>query len=457
MSESAQTDEKNYGLSAELAAELHKAVDSDDAVGVALLTHDKHPADVAFFIESLDSERRQSFLKLIKSGFDPEILAYVDEELLEEITEVIGVRKSAEAIAELDTEDAIHVFEELEEEEQNQILQALPAEYRASFQELLSYPEDSVGRVMRPVFVSVPDYWNVGQVIDYLRSFEDLPEDFHEIYIVDPKQKPLKSVITSRVLRNKRAAPITSIATDCKQILNPQMDQEEAAHIFRKYAISSAPVVDVNGSLIGVVDIEDIIEVIDEEAEEDFMRLGGVSTRDRYSDLMKTVRRRFPWLGINTLSAFISSFIIAQFVDSISEIVVLAALMPVVAAVSGNAGMQTLTVAISAISGKRQGIRGSWRVIFKESLIGLTNGMLIAVLSGTLVYLIYGNIQLALVFAIAVVFCFIGAGLFGSLVPYTLKAMKIDPAVASTAFVAAITDIISFLIFLGLATIYLVT
>jgi magnesium transporter len=445
-----------YGLSEETVGELNLSLEKGDKQELIEAMHALHPADIADYIENLSQVDRQHFLDLVKDDFNSEILTHLEEELLDEVTEAIGIKQSAKALTELDADEAGQIVEELDEEEQIQILQALPEEYRASMQEFLNYPEDSVGRVMRKKFVAVPEYWNVGQVIDYLRSFEDLPEDFHDVYVVDADYKPLKNVITSRILRNKRAASIADIATECKQVLHPETDQEKAAYVFRQYGMASAPVVDATGRMIGVVDVEDMIEVIEEEAEEDFMLLGGVREKDSYFAVLKTVRKRFPWLGINMLSAFISSFIVSHYSDSIIKAVTLAALMPIVAAVSGNAAMQTLTVAISAIAGKSVSGRSSVKVVFKEIFVGMMNGALIAIIAGAISYLIHGDLLLSMIFSISIVLCFVCAGLLGSVIPYTLNALKVDPAIASSAFVAACTDIISFMVFLGLATIYVI-
>jgi magnesium transporter len=252
-----ESEEEKYGLSDETVGELNSSLEKGDKQELIEAMHALHPADIADYIEGLTQTDRQHFLDLVKDDFNSEILTHLEEELLDEVTDALGIKQSAKALTELDADEAGQIIEELDEEEQIQILQSLPEEYRASMQEFLNYPEDSVGRVMRKKFVAVPKYWNVGQVIDYLRSFEDLPEDFHDVYVVDADYKPLKSVITSRVLRNKRAAAISDIAIECKQALHPESDQEKAAYVFRQYGMASAPVVDATGRMIGVVDVEE--------------------------------------------------------------------------------------------------------------------------------------------------------------------------------------------------------
>ena len=445
----------NFGLSNEVAEQLTHAIESGNKAQISKITSGLHAADAADFIESIDSEKRERLLETLKGDFDPEILAYLEPEVLEEVTEFLGTEKSADAIAELTQEEAAEIVGELDTEEQQEILNALPIEYREAVEATLSFTEGTVGRLMQKKFVSVPEYWNVGQVVDYLREFEDLPEDFHEVYIVDAKQRPIKAVLTSKVLRNKREVQISELATQCKHILAPEMDQEEAAYIFKQYYLTSTPVVNAEGRIIGFVNVEDIVEIIEEEAEEDFMLLGGVATKDLYYAITKTVKTRFPWLWISLITSFVSAFVISQFSGSISKLVTLAALMPVVAAVVGVAGIQTLTVMVRAIAKKQIKRRNTAKIIFKEMLVCFFSGAMLGTLGGLGVLALYGNYELAIIFGAAINGCFVIAGLVGALVPITLYKLKIDPAVSSSTFLIAVTDTTSFLIFLGLATIFL--
>ncbi len=448
-------DDRKHSTSEEIAEQLSIALESGNKARINQIAHQLHAADAADFIESIDSEKRERLLDTIKGDIDPEILTYLEPEVLEEVTEILGSEQSADVLTKLRQQDAIEIVSELDEDEQKEILDALPLEYREAVEEGLSYPEEAIGRLMRKKFVSVPEYWNVGQVIDYLRSVDGLPDDFHEVYIVDPRQHPIKAVLTSKIIRNAREMAISDIAVDCKYILNPEMDQEEVANLFRQYYLVSAPVVNNEGRIIGFVSVEDIVDVIDEEAEEDLMLLSGVQSRDTYLALGKTVKRRFPWLWISMLSSFVSAFIIAQFSATITQVVALAALMPVVSAVVGNAGMQTLTVMVSSMARNQVTNRNKYRVIFKEIFVCMINGLLLGALGGSGVYVTYHNLDLALVFGGAMAGCFIIAGLLGSSIPIIFKLFKIDPAVASSAFVATTTDIIGFSVFLGLATIFL--
>ena len=448
-------EDEKFGSSAEIAEQLSIALEAGNKARINQIAHQFHAADAADFIESIDSEKRERLLDTIRGDIDPQILTYLEPDMLEEVTDYLGSEESAEAITKLSQQDAIEIVSELDEAEQKEILDFLPLEYREAVEEGLSYPEASIGRLMGKKFVSVPEYWNVGQVIDYLRGVDGLPDDFHEVYIVDPKQRPVKSVLTSKIIRNARKTAIADLAVECKYILTPELDQEEVANIFRQYYLVSAPVVNADGRIIGFVSVEDIVDVIDEEAEEDLMLLSGVQSRDTYLALGKTVKRRFPWLWISMLSSFISAFIIAQFSNTITHIVALAALMPVVSAVVGNAGTQTLTVVVSSMARNQINARNKYRIIFKEIFVCIITGLLLGILGGAGVYVTYHELPLALVFGASMAGCFVIAGFVGAFIPMFLKWMKVDPAVASSAFVATTTDIVGFSVFLGLATIFL--
>lgn len=439
-----------------ILSELTLAMEQDNADVIIERTNELHPADIAEYIQNLNDVEREQYITAIKDDFDPEILTELEPEQIEQVTEILGTKESAGILAQLDTDLVVEFVEELEEKEQQEIMDALPELNRAAVEEGLSYPDDSIGRLMRKRFVTVPEYWNVGQVIDYMRSHDDLPDDFHVIYIVDPKQRPVQYVLTSRIMRNEREVLITDIAQECKHLLAPATDQEEAAYLFQKYGLVSLAIVNKNGKMIGVLTTQDIVEVIQEESEEDFMRLGGVASRDFYSKIYKVVGKRTPWLLISAVNAFIASFVIISFADSIKAIVALAALSPMVAGLAGNAGSQTLTVTISAIAKRKITSRNSRRFIGREMVIGLTNGIIVGAFSALGVFIFYHDAQIAMIFAVSIVACFFGTGLISSAIPIALEKFGFDPTTASSAFVIALTDIISFFIFLGLATILLI-
>ncbi|PIR31965.1 MAG: magnesium transporter [Alphaproteobacteria bacterium CG11_big_fil_rev_8_21_14_0_20_44_7] len=439
-----------------IVSEISEALSQLDVNKTRELVTELHPADFADVIENLDHSERKKFLEIIKDDFDPEIFSELEPELLEEVTDLIGRDASAEALSKLDSDVVIEIVEELDEKEQQEIIEALPEENRAEVQAGLSYPEDSVGRLMSKKFVTVPEYWNVGQVIDYLRNQDDLPNDFHVIYVVDPKHRPVQYVLVSRIMRNKRDIKITDISEPCKHLVSPHDDQEEAAYLFRQYGLVSLAAVNEKGRMIGVLTTSDIVEVIEEEHEEDIMRLGGVTSRDFYSAVQKTVFRRFPWLFINMVNAFFAAIIIMHYAESIEAVVALAALSPIVAAVVGNSGAQTLTVSVRAIAKRDITPRNAPRVVFKEMFIGLVNGTMIGALASAVVYAYFRDTNLSLVFGISIMACFAAAGIIGSFIPIMLNKFKIDPAIASSAFVIALTDILSFFVFLGLATSFLI-
>ena len=415
-----------------------------------------HPVDVAEFIQDMDEDERHEFVTAIKDDFDPEILTELEPELIEQVTEILGVRESADMLAQLDSDQVVEFIEELDDKEQQEIIDALPEQSRAEVEESLSYPDDSVGRLMRKRYVTVPQYWNVGQVLDYLRSQDDLPEDFHVIYIVDPKHRPIQYVLTSRVMRNRRDVLVTDIAQECKHLLMPETDQEEAAYLFQRYGLVSLAVINTNGRIIGVLTTQDIVDVIQEESEEDFMRLGGVTSRDFYSKIYKVVGKRTPWLLVSAFNTFISAFVIMHFSHSIKMMITLAALSPMVAAMSGNAGSQALTVTVSAIATRNLNQKNSKRFIGREIMIGFINGLVVSAFASLGVFAIHKNAEITAIFAFSIVCCFTMAGMIGSSIPVLLNKFKFDPTVASSAFVTAMTDITSFFVFLGLATALLI-
>lgn len=443
-------------LKEQVLSDLVDAMEQDDSQKIIKHSNELHPADIAEYIETLNDDEREQYITAIKDDFDPEILGELEPERIEQITEILGTQGTADALAELDSDEVIEFVEELEEKEQQEIIDALPKQNRTEVEEGLSYPDDSVGRLMRKKYVTVPEYWNVGQVLDYLRSQDDLPEDFHVIYIVDPKNRPLQYVLTSRVMRNKRDVLMKDLAQECKHLLLPETDQEEAAYLFQKYGLVSLAVINKNGRMIGVLTTKDIVEVIQEESEEDFMRLGGVASRDFYSKIYKVVGKRAPWLIISAFNAFIASFVIMFFADSIKAIVALAALAPVVAGLAGNAGSQTLTVTVGAISKRKINQRTSRKFIGREVVVAFVNGLIIATLSGIGVLVFYQDPKISAIFAFSITSCFVAAGFIGSVTPILLEKLKFDPTIASSAFVIALTDIISFSVFLGLATAMLI-
>jgi len=445
-----------YSIDPHLLEILKLAIDNEEYGEVKKLVVELHAADIAELISILHSERREGLVISVEDIFDPEILVYLDGDVKEEVINLLGAKESARAINELDSDDGIQVIEDLEKKDQYEILNQIPKEKRDEIREGLAHPEESAGRRMDRSFVSIPQDWTVGKTIDYLREESDLPDDFYSIFIVDKKSAPIGSTLVSRVMRNKRDVKIADIMDKGVKAIELGTDQEDVAHIFQKYALASAPIVDESGAMTGIISIDDVVDIIHEEAEEDIMRLGGVAETDIYSKSMKTAFHRFPWLFINLLTAIAASAVIALFDYAIEKIVALAILMPIVASMAGNAGTQTLTVAVRALATKELTKDNAWRVVGKEVLASVANGAMLGVIVGGACYLYYGDVNLSLIFTISVFLSLVIAALFGALIPLALTRFGIDPAISSGVFLTTVTDISGFFIFLGLAALMLV-
>lgn len=450
--------DEEYGLSAVLVREIVKTLD-DETGGPRM--HDLlialHPADLAELIKLLNTEQRAQLVDIIRSEFDAEVLTHLDPEIRDEIIGLLGTEHSAAALAELDTDDAVHVIEDLSREEQQEILDAIPEEAREEMEESLAYPESSAGRMMRKEMVTIPQNWTVGETIDHLRaSPEELPGDFYAVFVTDELRRPIASVMLSRIMQSKREVFIYDIMnTEIKPFLTTT-DQEEVAYVFRKYGLVEAPVVNELGALAGVVTVDDVVHVIQEEEEEDFMRLGGLSQQDLHAGLFVTVRRRLPWLFVNLFTAFVASRVIDGFEEVISQLVTLAVLMPIVASIGGNAGTQALTVAVRAITNKEFKATNAVQVIRKEIFTGFLNGLCLAIITSGAVAWWYENVKLAMVFGGALIINLLMAGFAGASIPLVINRLKIDPAIASGIFLTMLTDTTGFFAFLALSSIFLI-
>ncbi|HSR71757.1 MAG TPA: magnesium transporter [Kiloniellales bacterium] len=447
--------EEVYGLAPELIEGIEAALEAGRDREVVERLAEMHEADAADLLESLTPEERARVVDILGAEFDPELLPYLDVEVREEVIDRLGPQRLARLLSALHSDDAVEVFEDLDEEFQHRILTALPRAYRMLLEESLTYPEESAGRLMQREVVVVPSAWTLGETIDYMRAAEDLPDDFYDLYIVNPKHHPIGKIPLSRALRTRRPVRLTEIMeTDLKPIpLNT--DQEEVAYLFRQYGLVSAPVVDDAGRLVGVITVDDVVHVIEEEAEEDIMRLAGVQETDLYSAMLDTTRARFPWLVVNLATAILASVVIGLFEATIGQIVALAVLMPIVASMGGNAGTQTLTVAVRAIAMKDLTGATTSRFVTKEILVGVANGLLFAVLTGLVAWLWFSSPAIGLVIAAAMVVNMIVAGFSGTLIPIGLEKIGVDPAVASSVFLTTVTDVIGFFAFLGLAAVFL--
>ena len=433
---------------------------SGDEAGVRTLIAELHPADAADLLERLGADERARVVEILRRDFDSDILSELDETVRDHVVECLGVENVAAVIAGMDSDDALEVIEELDEDEQQQVLDAIPVGDRTLIEEGLSYPEDSAGRLMQREVVTVPEFWNVGETIDFLRHSADkdeeegedvLPAQFYDLFVVDPSHKPVGTVPLSRFLSARRQVPITAIMETKMKVLDVTTDQEDVAFMFRQRDLVSAPVVDAAGRLVGAITIDDVVDVIDEEHEEDIMRLGGVSEDDLYDATVDTTRARFSWLLINLGTAVMASAVIGMFDATLEQMVALAILMPIVASMGGNAGTQTLTVAVRALAMKELTPTNAARVIGKETLVGVFNGILFAGIIGVVTWIWFGDPALGVVIGLAMIVNMFVAGLAGSTIPLALDRMGVDPAVASGVFLTTITDVVGFFVFLGLA------
>jgi magnesium transporter len=443
-----------------VAEEIADALAAEDIPRVKRILEPLHYADVADLLERLGPEDRAALVEIIKRDFDPEILHELDEKVRDEIIAKLGLDNVAAAVRELDSDDAVHVVEELPEDEQKKVLAAIPAEDRAVIRDALAYPEDSAGRLMQRELVEVPPTWTVGETIDFMRrtaddEFENLPEAFYDIFVVDGEGKPLGAIPLSRLLRSRRQTPVSEIMETEMHLVPATMDQEDVAFLFRQRDLVSAPVVDETGRLVGAITVDDVVDVIQEENEEDFLRLGGVKTTDLYSATVDTTRSRFTWLLVNLATAFLASTVIGLFDATIEQMVALAVLMPIVASMGGNAGTQTLAVMVRALATKEVTPVNAARVVGKEVLVGSLNGSVFAVITGIVAWIWFDSAMLGAVLGMAIIVNLAVAGLAGATIPLLLARVGIDPAVGSGVFLTTVTDVVGFFAFLGLAALFL--
>lgn len=444
-----------YELDPDIIDSVADSLNDDDLKDVQDLIGDIHAADLADLIEQLSPRNRKKFIEAFSSRLDPEMLSELDEAIRDEVIEQLEPGQIAAAVSELDADDAVYLLEDLGEEERRQVLQEVPEQDRAEVEAGLSYPEDSAGRLMQQDFIAVPTYWTVGQTIDFMRDTDDLPDDFYEILVVDPKMKPVGSIALNRILRRQRPVAIESVMEPDPILIAADSDQEDVAYLFQQYDLVSAPVVDNENRLLGTIMVDDIVDVISEEAEEDIMLLSGMRESAIHESTLQTTRIRFSWLLANLFTAIVASLVIAQFDGSIEQMVALAVLMPIVASMGGNAGTQTLTVAVRALGTRELTASNAFRTINKEVLVGAINGALFAIIMGVIAAVWFENWLLGGVIAAAMTINLIVAALAGILIPLGLARSGIDPAVASSVFVTTITDVVGFLAFLGLAALIL--
>ncbi|MFC4271022.1 magnesium transporter [Sneathiella chungangensis] len=445
-----------YGLSDEIVQEIQDAVERDDALFIHEKLEDWHSADVADLIEQLKPKLRLPFLKIMEGRLEPDVYSALDENVRDHLVDEMEPAEIAAFLNELELDDAVDFLENFEEEEQREVLNEIPPDDRAALQEGLSYGEDSAGRLMQRNLIAVPEYWNIGQTIDYMRDTEDLPDEFYEIFVVDPRHHPIGTVPLNRAMRSKRDVLVRDIMDTEQKLIPVDMDQEDVAYLFQQYRLASAAVVNDDGALIGVITVDDIVDVISEEAEEDILRLGGVSEDDLFGSVYSTTRARFLWLFVNLLTAIAASVAISFFDATMEAIIALAVLMPIVASMGGNAGTQTLTVAVRALATKELTAANVLRILRKEAMVAFLNGCVFAVLIGGIAWAWFADPEIGAIIALAMIVNILVAGIAGMVVPVTLDKMNIDPAIASSVFVTTVTDIVGFVAFLGLATLVLI-
>ena len=440
----------NFEFNKEYINVVTNKIANNDALFITNSFNEMHPADAADIIEHLSQNDRENLIKLNNFKIDPQVFVELNESIQSEIINYLSSETIVTILKNLESDDAIQILENIDEKNKNSILVSLPPKDRFALLESLSYPEDSAARIMQREFTAIPSNWSVGQTIDYLRENKDLPEEFLEIFIVDNEFKPIGTVPSSKVLRTPRDFKMISIMSETQLSIPVDMDKEEVGHLFENYNLNSACVVDKNNKLVGMITSDDVLTVLKEEAEEDALRLAGVGDEEITDGVLKKTKRRFSWLLLNLFTAIIASIVIGFFKEDIEKVVALAVLMPIVASMGGNAGMQTLAVTIRTLATNELTKNNFSQNILKEFSIGILNGIIFAIISAIIVQLWFQDVTLSLIISISMVLNMIVAGLFGILVPITLKKFKIDPAVASSVFVTTITDVIGFLSFLGI-------
>ncbi|MEM6636369.1 MAG: magnesium transporter [Pseudomonadota bacterium] len=455
LSDTAERAEEAYELDADLVSEVIAVVEERDAATLHALIDPMHPADVADLLEQVKGDVRRALLALLDVEMDGEVLSELDENLREEVIDQLDPEVLAEAVRELDSDDVVDLVEDLDEPQQEAILGALPAADRAAVEQSLSFPEGSAGRLMQREVVVAPEHWSVGQAIDFMRAKDDLPADFYHVVLVDPRMRPVGYVTLGRIMGSRRNVDLSDLTEESFRTIPADQPEEDVAYAFNQYHLISAPVVDGDGRLIGMITIDDAMIVLDEEHEEDILRLAGVGEGSLSDSIVDTMRARVPWLFVNLLTAILASVVISFFDAQIAQLVALAVLMPIVASMGGNAGTQTLTVAVRALATRDLTDANIWRVVRREGAVGTINGLIFAVIMGFVGAFWFDMPMLGVVIALAMVVNLVVAGLSGVMVPIGMTRLGIDPALASGTFVTTVTDVAGFLAFLGLATIML--
>jgi magnesium transporter len=447
--------DEDGAIRADFVDRVREAIESKDTFGLHALAGELHEADTGDLIEALDAELRPGFVALMGGEFDYTALTEVDDTVREEILEEVPTEAIAEGVRELDSDDAAYILEDLPEEEQAEVLERLPPGERIVLERILHYPEGTAGRRMQTEVIAVTPDWTVGHAIDHMRETEELPNRFFELYVVGDGNKFLGAVGLDRLLRTKRPVLVAELIDPDRRRVRATEDQEEVARMFERYNLVAAPVVDENERLVGVLTFDDIVDVIEEEAEEDIRALGGVNPDEELSDSVWTIAKgRFNWLLVNLATAFLASSVLGLFEGSLQKMVALAVLAPIVASQGGNATTQTMTVAVRALATRELNDANAWRVVLRELLVGLVNGLAFAVITGVAAVAWFKMPGLGVVIGLAMICNLLAAALGGILIPLALHRLKVDPAVASSPFVTTVTDVVGFFAFLAIATVW---
>ena len=445
----------SYVIDKQKMAIVLSALASGNRVDLTEVLEPLHPADIADIIEQLNTTDRARFIRLYDTEFYGDILSEIDEHIREEVISELNPDVLAEAVRDLESDDVVDIVEDLEEEQKETILDALEEGDRVAVQSLLSYPEQSAGRLMQREVVMAPEHWSVGMAIDFLRNDANLPEQFYHIVLVDPRLHPVGNVSLGKLMSSKRSVLLKEIIEDVFQVIPADQDEADVAYAFNQYHLISAPVVDMENRVVGVITIDDAMVVLDEELEEDIMLLAGISDSSVSDTIIETVRGRLPWLAVNLVTAILASIVIAQFEATIAQFVALAILMPIIASMGGNAATQSLTVAVRAIATKDISSTNIGRVIRREVGVGILTGLIFAVSMGLIGVFWFGTAMLGVVIAISMLINLVVANLAGTTIPVILEKLGIDPALASGAFVTTVTDVVGFFAFLSIAGILL--
>ena len=445
----------SYVIDKQKMAIVLSALASGNRVDLTEVLEPLHPADIADIIEQLNTTDRARFIRLYDTEFYGDILSEIDEHIREEVIAELKPDVLAEAVRDLESDDVVDIVEDLEEEQKETILKALDEGDRVAVQSLLSYPERSAGRLMQREVVMAPEHWSVGMAIDFLRNDANLPEQFYHIVLVDPRLHPVGNVSLGKLMSSKRSVLLKEIIEDVFQVIPADQDEADVAYAFNQYHLISAPVVDMENRVVGVITIDDAMVVLDEELEEDIMLLAGVGDSSVSDTIIETVRGRLPWLAVNLVTAILASIVIAQFEATIAQFVALAILMPIIASMGGNAATQSLTVAVRAIATKDISSTNIGRVIRREVGVGILTGLIFAVSMGLIGVFWFGTAMLGVVIAISMLINLVVANLAGTTIPVILEKLGIDPALASGAFVTTVTDVVGFFAFLSIAGILL--